>query len=158
MFLVGLFPNTDILIDVVNFSFIVIVPMLIYSWIKVRKGEYGLHKKIQMTLFAGLFVAVILFEVDLRLRGGVFEMVKDSRFADTLFLNGLVWTHLVFSITTALIWIGLVIFSLKKFPKPPAPNYFSRTHILWGRIGMIDMILTGITGVMLYFLGFALTK
>ena len=154
----GLFPNTDILIDAVNFSFIIIVPTLIYSWLKVRKGEYGLHKKVQIMLFAVLFGAVILFEVDLRMRGGIFEMVKDSRFAGTALLNGLIWFHLFVSITTALIWIGLVVFSLRKFPAPPVPNSFSRTHILFGRIGMIDMILTGITGVMLYVLGFAMTK
>jgi putative membrane protein len=158
MFLFGLFPNTDILIDVVNFSFIVIVPALIYSWTKARNSEYNFHKKIQLTLFAVLFVAVILFEVDLRMRGGIFEMVKDSQFAETLLLNGLIWFHLFVSITTTLIWIGLIIFSLRKFAKPPVPNDFSEKHKFWGKLGMIDMILTGITGVMLYVLGFAMTK
>jgi putative membrane protein len=146
------------LIDVVNASFIVIVPALIYSWIKVRNGEYGLHKKVQITLFAILFVAVILFELDLRQRGGIFEMVKDSRYAGTSFLNGLIWFHIFVSITTSFIWIGLVAFSLWKFPSPPIPNRFSGIHKLFGKIGMIDMILTGITGVMLYVLGFAITK
>lgn len=154
----GLFPNTDILIDIVNASFIVIVPVLIYSWAKVRKGEYGLHKKIQLTLFAVLFIAVILFEVDLKMRGGIFEMVKDSQFAGTAFLNGLIWFHMFVSITTSFIWIGLVVFSLWKFASPPVPNKFSGIHKFFGKIGMIDMILTGITGVMLYVTGFAMTK
>ncbi len=158
MLLFGLFPNTDILIDIVNASFIIIVPTLIYSWMKVRNGEYGLHKKVQLTLFAVLFVAVILFEVDLRQRGGIFEMVKDSQFAGTAFLNGLIWFHMFVSITTSFIWIGLVAFSLWKFASPPVPNNFSGMHKFWGKIGMIDMILTGITGVMLYVLGFAMTK
>lgn len=154
----GLFPNTDILIDAVNISFVIIVPALIYSWAKARNGEYNLHKKVQLTLFAILFVAVILFEVDLRMRGGIFEMVKDSRFAGTLFLNSLIWFHMFVSITTSFIWIGLIAFSLKKFASPPVPNNFSGMHKFWGKIGMIDMILTGITGVMLYVLGFAMTK
>ena len=154
----GLFPNTDILIDVVNISFIVIVPTLIFSWLKVRNGEYGLHKKVQLGLFAVLFVVVILFEADLRMRGGIFKMVEQSQFAGTAFLNGLIWFHMFASITTSLIWIGLVAFSLWKFANPPMPNSFSGTHKLFGKIGMIDMILTGITGVMLYVLGFAMTK
>lgn len=158
MILAGLFPNTDILIDIVNFSFIVIVPALIYSWAQARKGEYSFHKKIQLTLFAVLFVAVILFEVDLRMRGGIFEMVKDSRFAGTAFLNGLIWFHMLTSITTSFIWIGLIGMSLRKFASLPVPNNFSRIHKSWGKLGMIDMILTGITGVMLYVLGFAMTK
>ncbi len=154
----GLFPNTDILIDIVNVSFVVIVPTLIYSWTKVKNGEYNLHKKVQLLLFAGLFVAVILFELDLRQRGGIFEMVKDSQFAGTIFLNSLIWFHMFVSITTSFIWIGLVAFSLWKFASPPGPNNFSGKHRFFGRIGMIDMILTGITGVMLYVLGFAMTK
>jgi uncharacterized membrane protein YozB (DUF420 family) len=154
----GLFPNTDILIDIVNASFIVIVPTLIYSWSKVRKGEYGLHKKVQLLLFAVLFVVVILFELDLRQRGGIFKMVEQSQFTGTAFLNGLIWFHMFVSITTSFIWIGLVAFSLWKFASPPVPNKFSGVHKLFGKIGMIDMILTGITGVMLYVLGFAMTK
>lgn len=154
----GLFPNTDILIDIVNASFIIIVPTLLFSWAKVRNGEYSTHKKVQLLLFAVLFVAVILFEMDLRQRGGIFEMVKDSRFAGTSFLNGLIWFHMFVSITTSLIWIGLVAFSLWKFPSPPAPNKFSGVHKFFGKIGMIDMILTGVTGVMLYVLGFAMTR
>lgn len=158
MLLFGLFPNTDWLIDVVNFSFIVIVPTLIYSWLKVRQGDYNLHKKVQLTLFAVLFIAVILFEVDLRMRGGIFEMVKQSQFAGTALLNGLIWFHMFVSITTSFIWIGLIAGSLWKFASPPVPNNFSGIHKLFGKIGMIDMILTGITGVMLYVLGFAMTK
>jgi putative membrane protein len=154
----GLFPNTDILIDIVNFSFIVIVPALIYSWAKVRKGEYSFHKKIQLILFAILFVTVILFELDLRQRGGIFKMVEQSQFAGTAFLNGLIWFHMFVSITTSFIWIGLIAFSLWKFASPPVPNKFSGVHKFFGKIGMIDMILTGITGVMLYVLGFAMTK
>ena len=154
----GLFPNTDILIDVVNISFIVIVPTLVFSWLKVRNGEYSLHKKVQLGLFVVLFVVVILFEADLRMRGGIFKMVEQSQFAGTTFLNSLIWFHMFASITTSLIWIGLVAFSLWKFASPPLPNSFSGTHKLFGKIGMIDMILTGITGVMLYVLGFAMTK
>jgi putative membrane protein len=154
----GLFPNTDILIDIVNFSFIVIVPTLIYSWVKVRKGEYSSHKKIQLILFAILFVTVILFELDLRARGGIFKMVEQSQFAGAAFLNGLIWFHMFVSITTSFIWIGLVAFSLWKFASPPVPNKFSGVHKFFGKIGMIDMILTGITGVMLYVLGFAMTR
>jgi hypothetical protein len=59
-----------------------------------------------------------------------------------------------FSITTALIWLALTIASLRKFPAPPVPGPFSASHKLWGRIGMIDMALTGITGIELYVVGF----
>lgn len=35
----------------------------------------------------------------------------------------------------------------------PAP--FSKAHRLWGTLGMVDMALTGATGVMLDVVGFA---
>ena len=136
-------------------AFVIIVPALFYSYRAVKGDNYSLHKRIQLTLFSLLFVAVILFEVDLRQSGGIFKLVAPSRYAGTALLNGLIYIHMLFSITSSFIWIGLVVASLLKFPSPPAPNSFSGKHIFWGRLGMIDMALAGITGIMLYIWGFA---
>ena len=37
---------------------------------------------------------------------------------------------------------------------PPEPGAFSSLHRRWGRVGMISMGLTGLTGIELYVLGF----
>ena len=83
-------------------------------------------------------------------------MVKGSRFEGTAFLNFSIYFHTFLAITTALIWIWLVIASWLKFPNPPRPARFSKTHKRWGKIDMVDMILTGVTGLQLYIFGFYL--
>lgn len=148
--------RSDALIDIVILSLAIIVPIILYSWQKVRARAYLLHKRIQVTLCIVLFLVVALFEYDLRLQGGIFEMVKGSRFEGTTFLNGSIYLHTFLAITTSLIWLWLTAASWFKFPTPPRPTRFSKTHKLWGKIGMIDMILTGVTGVQLYIFGFYL--
>ena len=149
--------RADWLMDLVIVSLVVIIPAVLYSWRKVRAYEYRLHKKIQVWMTAILTVVVLLFELDLRLAGGVEELTKGSRYFGTPLLDYSTYVHLFFSVTTSMIWIGLIILSLRRFDSPPGPKKgFSKTHILWGRIGMVWMIMTGVTGLLLYVLGFAL--
>lgn len=81
-------------------------------------------------------------------------MVKGSAYEDTLFLNFMIYFHTFLSITTSVIWIILIFASLIKFGKNPRPGKFSKTHKFWGKIGMWDMALTCITGLILYIFGF----
>lgn len=147
--------RADILMDIVIVSLAAILPIIWFSWTRARRRRWGTHKKTQLALGITLAVVVSLFEADLRLSGGIFELTKQSAFHGTALLNASIWTHMAFSISTALIWLGLTIASVRKFDSPPRPGTFSRTHKLWGRIGMIDMVLTGITGIELYVVGFA---
>jgi uncharacterized membrane protein YozB (DUF420 family) len=158
MLLSGLFPTTTWIIDLVNASFLIITPVLIWSWLRARNGAYTLHRNVQVALFLVLLVVVILFELDLRALGGIFKAVEQSRYAGTAWLNGMIYFHTLCAISTSLLWILLVAISLLKFPRPPKPNSFSKWHIIFGRIGMIDMLLSAVTGVILYFAGFVMTK
>jgi hypothetical protein len=147
----------DILMDIVVISMAIILPLLWYSYKKVKVDRnYKLHKNIQLTMFIILFVVVILFEYDMKQNGGIFAMVQGSAYEGTFFLNFMIYFHTFLSVTTSLIWILLVIASLIKFGKNPRPGKFSRTHRLWGKIGMWDMALTCITGLILYVIGFIL--
>lgn len=158
----NMFPNSflgsraDALMDVVVLSLSLIIPIILYSWGRAKAGNFQRHRNIQVSLASVLLVVVSIFEYDMRLHGGIFEMVKGSSYAGTPFLNGSIYFHTFLSISTSLIWIVLIVFSLLRFNNPPRPNSFSTTHKLWGRIGMWDMILTGITGVQLYVFGFCL--
>lgn len=147
-------PRSDILIDVVIISFVLILPILIWSWGQVRKHNYQNHRNTQLTLGIALAIAVALFETDLRLSGGIFELTKDSPVAGTATLNFWIYGHMVVSILTSLIWIVLIPLSLSRFSNPARPNAFSRTHKIWGRTGMITMTLTGLSAIPLYYYGF----
>ncbi|WP_101760160.1 DUF420 domain-containing protein [Oceanicoccus sp. KOV_DT_Chl] len=146
----------DILMDLVILAFFIILPALLFSWHKVRNQDYVTHKKVQLSLASILAVAVVLFEADLKLSGGIFELTKASSYNGTTLLNSLIYGHTLVAILTTLIWIVLIILSLKKFDKPPAPNHFSKTHKRWGTLGMLSMIATGTSAFPLYYYGFYL--
>jgi hypothetical protein len=159
----GVFPPSmvgarcDVLMDIVVISMVIILPLLWYSMKKVKhEHNYSLHKRIQLIMFLVLFFVVILFEYDMKQHGGIFAMVQGSSYENTFFLNFMIYFHTFLSITTSIIWIVLIILSLKRFDNPPKPNAFSKTHKLWGKIGMWDMALTCITGLILYIFGFVL--
>jgi uncharacterized membrane protein YozB (DUF420 family) len=147
----------DVLMDIVVVSMAIILPLLWYSLKKVKvERNFKLHKRIQLYMFIILFFVVLLFEYDMQQNGGIFEMVKGSSYEGTGFLNFMIYFHTFLSITTSIIWFILIIASLIKFGKNPRPGKFSKTHKLWGKIGMLDMALTCITGLILYVFGFIL--
>ena len=146
--------RADLLMDLVLLSFVVILPAISWSWLQARKGAWAVHKKTQLTLAAVLAVAVALFEIDMKLAGGIFELTSGSAYAGTTLLNSWIYGHTVVAIITTIIWVGLVIASLRKFPSPPVPGNFSGTHRFWGRLGMMFMMAAGLSAFPLYYYGF----
>jgi hypothetical protein len=146
--------RADILIDIVMLSFVVILPVLILSWRYARHRRYALHRRVQLTLGFTLAVVVAIFEYDLAVSGGIFELTKGSDYEGTAILNASVYVHTAFAVLSAIIWVALIAFSLFRFDNPPVPNAFSRRHRFWGRAGMLTMILSGLTAPPLYYFGF----
>ena len=141
--------------DLVVLSFLVILPVLVISWRAARRGEYAKHRRTQITLVLVLAVAVALFEIDLKLSGGIFELTKASSYAGTTLLNGLIYGHTLVAIGSTLVWVPLVIVSMRRFGNPPVRTSFGPAHRLWGRIGMILMMASGLSAMPLYYYGFA---
>lgn len=148
--------RADLLMDIVIVALVAVVPIVLYNWRLARNGEYARHKAMQIALATLLALVVALFEYNLRLQGGIFVATAASSYAGTATLNAWIYLHTFFAITTVIVWIVLIVRSLRRFPKPPAPNDFSATHRAWGRIGMVWMLLTGITALPVYVYGYAL--
>jgi putative membrane protein len=146
--------RADILMDIVVVSLLLILPALAISWSWARGKRYAQHRNLMTGLGSTLAVVVTLFEVDMRLSGGIFEMTAGSAFAGTLVMNVSIWGHTFLAIGTSILWAWLIIASWLRFPRPPEPAEFSDRHRFWGRIGLVAMSLTGITGVQLYVMGF----
>lgn len=148
--------RADLLMDIVIVALLAVVPIVLYNWHLARRGDYPRHKALQITLATLLALVVGLFEYNLRLQGGIFVATAASSYAGTPTLNFWIYLHTFFAITTLVIWIVLIALSLRRFPKPPAPNAFSGTHRLWGRVGMVWMLVTGLTSLPVYVYGYAL--
>jgi ABC-type enterochelin transport system permease subunit len=147
--------RADILIDIVTLSFIIILPLLIWSWRLARvEKAYERHRNVQLALGISLAIVVGLFEYDLAQSGGIFALVAGSAWEGTAVLNTSIYVHTLFAVVASIVWVGLIIASLLRFSNPPQPNAFSRTHRVAGRIGMIAMIGAAITAPPLYYFGF----
>lgn len=147
--------RADLLLDIVICSLVVVVPILFYAVMAARKKNYKLHRNIQVGLTLVLVVVVGIFEWNLNQSGGIWEMTKESSFAGTWILNSSVYVHLAFAFSTTFVWLSLIASSLFKFSNPPSPSKFSRLHKIWGRLALFVMVMTGLTAVVLYVVGFA---
>lgn len=146
----------DVLIDLVILSFAIILPLLIFSWFQARCQNYGLHRRLQLGLALLLAVAVVLFEIDLKLSGGIFALTRESAYADTAILIGLIYGHTAVAVASVVVWAPLLVFSIRRFGNPLRTGDFGRVHRFWGRTGMVLMMASGLSAMPLYYLGFVL--
>ena len=151
--------RASFMLDFVFLAMFAVLPVLGYSVYQVKfQHRFELHKKIQLTLGAVLLVAVTLFEVDMRINGWE-HLAEESPYYGGRFSG--VWIslyiHLVFAVTTALLWIWVIVAALRRFPKPPAPDVHSRQHIVLARLASVDMVATAVTGWIFYWLAFVAT-
>jgi hypothetical protein len=142
---------------VVFLAMFVVVPALAWSvyLVKVRRN-YLLHKRVQVVLGSVLLVAVALFEIDMRVYGWGHRATASPYTADGTVLNVL-YVHLCFAVSTALLWILVMVRALRHMPSPPSPCPHSVWHKRWGWIAAIDMVLTTLTGWTFYWLAFVAT-
>jgi hypothetical protein len=147
--------RASLMLDVVFLAMFVVVPVLAFSVYLVKvKGRYQLHKQIQVTLGLVLLAAVTLFEIDMRVNGWQQRAVESPYWAGNIVRNALI-VHLVFAVSTAVLWIAVIVRALRNFPSPPQPGPHSVWHKRWGWAAAIDMALTSLTGWIFYWLAFA---
>ena len=158
----GFLPSrASIMLDVVFVAMIAVLPVLGWSIYLVRcRQQYGLHKRLQLTLGVVLAVAVTAFEVDMRWFTDWRERAAASNYYDAASDSGAVvtalWIHLFFAVTTAALWIYVITAALRRFPRPARPGQHSTTHRRLAWLAAIDMAMTAITGWTFYVLAFVL--
>ncbi len=153
------YDGSTFMLDFVVTALVLIIPALLASLylVKVRRN-YTVHRNVQLVLAGVLLLAVIAFEVDIRAHGG-WRAIVDSRQSplsaeqletakQTLYL------HLVFAISTPLLWGTTIALALRRMPKPPAPCEHSRLHKTLGWLSVIDLVLTSATGLLFYYRAF----
>ena len=154
--------NASLMLDVVVCALVLVVPTLAYSIyvVKIRRN-YVRHRNVQIALGGILLVTVVAFEVDLQLVHGGWENVV-NRDPDAPRLSGeqmdfvqrVLWVHLVFAISTPVLWAATLILAWRRFPRPPAPSSHSRLHRRLGWLSTVDIALTSVTGFAFYYVAF----
>ncbi len=152
--------RTSLMLDLVVCSLVLVVPALVYSiyLVKVRR-RFVAHRNIQLTLAVVLLAAVSAFEFDMQQVQGGWQHVVAKRVvpltAEQLqSVRYVLWIHLVFAVSSPVIWAATILLALQRMPKPPAPCAHSELHKKLGWLATIDLTLTSITGLWFYYVAF----
>lgn len=152
-FLVPFGSRASLGMDVVLVGLLALLPVLAWSIAAVRAGRYGLHKRLQLFIVAALALAIVVFELDIRIFSDWRERARPSPFwpAGVLWALGI---HLVFAITTFVLWTWVVWEALTRFSVPPVPGTHGPRHRRMARLAALDLAATAVTGTIFYWLAF----
>jgi uncharacterized membrane protein YozB (DUF420 family) len=148
----------SLMLDVVFLAMFAVLPALAASIYLVKRGRFELHKQLQVTLGLVLLVAVVAFEVDMRMNDWTRRAEPSPYFsADAKWscpAGVALIIHLFFAVPTTLLWTIVIVRALRQFPNPPQPGPHSATHKFWGWLAVVEMCGTAVTGWVFYYLAF----
>jgi hypothetical protein len=132
-----------------------VLPVLAWSvWLVRSRHKYLLHKRVQLALGLVLLLAVAAFEIDMQINGWEHRATATPGAPVPPHVYWALYVHLVFAVTTALLWPWVIVQALRKFPNPPLPGAHSRQHVPLAWAATVDMCLTAVTGWIFYYLAF----
>jgi putative membrane protein len=147
--------RASLMLDALCISMLIVVAVLAWSVYQVKfKRRYVLHKWTQVTLGAVLLVVVILFEIDIRLHGWEPRAAGEAGGRASQIVWYALYLHLVFAVSSIVLWPVTIFLALRNFPNPPKPGPHSRVHIPLARTAAADMVMTAVTGWIFYWLAF----
>ncbi|MFP6751874.1 MAG: DUF420 domain-containing protein [Pirellulaceae bacterium] len=154
-------PRGSLMLDVVFLAMLLVVPVLFWSiWQVRRRQRFSLHRQMQLLLAVVLLGTVLAFEIDIQFFTDWETEANGSPYYTQESWNAVLTVltvHLLFAIPTLLIWIVVVVRALRGFEKPPAPGAHSAAHKRWGRIAVVGMTGTAVTGWLFYWMAFVAT-
>ncbi len=153
---------TTFMLDFVVCALALVVPLLLWSlWLVKFRRHYVAHKRLQIALGIILLLAVTAFEVDVQMVHGGWEKIvakqqlsPDALTAKISSVRPYLLVHLVFAVTTPLLWIVTMTLALRRFKNPPTPGTHSRIHKTLGWASTIDITMTSVTGLLFYYVAF----
>lgn len=146
------FGRGSLMMDLVVVAMAVVIPALIWGIGAARRGQWRRHKLINASTGVVLILAVLAFEVDVRLNDWR-EAASVSSYYDSWVFPALA-VHLVFAVSSLLLLIATLLLAWRRFPTPPRPGAHSRLHRRLGYLTFVDLCLTTLTGWTFYYLAF----
>jgi hypothetical protein len=141
-------------IDILVVAMLVVVTVLSWSIYQVKfRRRYLLHKWTQVSLGVALLIVIVFFEIDVRMHGWEIRAAGGSDQAPALVWYSL-YVHLVFAVSSMILWPVTITLALRNFPNPPQPSVHSRIHVPLARLSAAVMIVTAFTGWTFYWLAF----
>ncbi|MEI6256572.1 MAG: DUF420 domain-containing protein [Planctomycetota bacterium] len=144
--------------DLVLVGLIALLPILAYSIHLVRnRRDFATHKRLQIFIAGALLAVIVCFEIDVRLISDWKVRAAPSPWWPTGVLAAL-GIHLIFAISTLVLWVWVIWEAFQRFPVPPQPGSHGARHRPMARIAAIDLGLTAVTGTIFYWLAFVASR
>lgn len=147
--------RADLLTDVITVGYGLIPLVLYLSARMARAGAHRRHRAVQTGCLLALTVILILFETNIRLKGGSQALFVTSSFAETPLLRFTLLGHLAIAVATYLGWVALTVVSWRRFGHA-LPGSFTQRHRSLGQCVIVGNVATAVSGVWLYIVGFVL--
>ena len=147
--------RASLMLDILVLVMLAVVVILGWSIYQVKfRRRFQLHKWTQLTLGAAVLVVVILFEIDIRLHGWEIRAAGIEGGRAPAIVWYALYVHLVFAVSSLILWPVTIFLALRNFPNPPHPGVHSRVHVPLARVAALDMVMTTVTGWVFYWLAF----
>ncbi|MFV0446205.1 MAG: DUF420 domain-containing protein [Planctomycetaceae bacterium] len=154
--------DTTFMLDFVVCALVVVVPLVLYSLYQVKvRRNWVRHRNLQLLIAVVLLAAVAAFEVDVQLIHGGWQKIVNKpgqplRLDETALddVRQVLRIHLLFAISTPLLWFLTLALAWKRFPNPPMPGAHSFWHKKLGWLATLDLVATSVTGLWFYYVAF----
>jgi putative membrane protein len=141
------------MIDFVVVAMAAVLPLLLFSIWQVRAHlNYALHKQMQKWLAAILLVAVLLFEIEMRLVGWREQAVSSPFYPD--FVMPVLASHITIAVLTLVVWVITLYSALRSFAKSFLVTPFAHYHRVLGWFSLVGMVLTAVSGWIFFYMAF----
>lgn len=143
----------DLLMDLVVVA-IVLTPFLFLWAVRLaRRGQYTGHRNLQTALLGTLLIAIVLFELDIRLSGGTQAFLAGSPHLGSSLLSWLLRVHVLVAVLSFGLW-GMLVVKAWRARMDLHPGLFTASHRRRGYWVFAGTVFTAVSGVWLYWLGF----
>lgn len=145
----------SLMLDTVCVAMVGITIALAVSIYLVRyQRQERWHRTIQLVLASVLAVAVLAFELDLRLLTNWRELARESVYYPSGWVDRVLWIHLLFAIPTPLMWGAIIVSALRNYSHRRHDAKYWERHRWWGRLAAGMMFGTAVSGWVFYWIAF----
>jgi len=142
--------NALLYMDIVTIYFALLPFMLAGSIYAAIRKQFDLHYRSQIVIFFITVVMVLLFEIGVRIDGGFLEFAKQSTFPMS-FLSIFLAVHILIAVLSVILWVFVLYTGYREFNAGVDRVDFARTHKRKTHLLFGGLMITSITGVMIYF-------
>lgn len=146
------FSRGTLMMDTVVTAMLIVVPLTIYGSRLAKTRRYERHRQVQLGLATGLALAVLAFELEVRLMGWR-ERAAPSPYFHTILFPWL-YFHVTIAVCASLLWIAATVHGLRRMPRPARPGPGSVWHRRIGQATIAATCATAVTGWVFFYLAF----